>query len=95
MNRTHKKNPVICRCEEIREKEIIEAVKAGAANVDAVKRTLRTGMGLCQGKTCGYLIARIIARETGKPLSEILPIKSRPPVRPIPIKILGSRVKTK
>ena len=82
-------NPIICRCEEIREKDIVAAIKEGADNVDGVKRMLRTGMGLCQGKTCGYLIARIISKETGKPLSEILPIKPRPPVRPVPVKILG------
>lgn len=89
------KNPIICRCEEIRERDVIEAVRTGATDVDAVKRMLRAGMGLCQGKTCGYLIPRIIARETGKAYSKILPVTSRPPVRPIPVKVLGGEERGK
>ncbi|MCM8768634.1 MAG: (2Fe-2S)-binding protein [Candidatus Omnitrophica bacterium] len=80
-----KNNPIVCRCEEIRERDIIRVIKAGARDPDAVKRMLGAGMGLCQGKTCGSLIAKIIARETGRSLSELLPAKVRPPVRPIKI----------
>ncbi|HIE43518.1 MAG TPA: (2Fe-2S)-binding protein [Candidatus Omnitrophica bacterium] len=83
------KNSIICRCEELREREIVEVIKSGASDIDTVKRILRACMGLCQGKVCGYLIARIISRETGKPLCEIFPIKPRPPVRPVQIKTLG------
>jgi len=49
----------------------------------------RAGMGLCGGKSCSKLVARIISEETGKSISEIIPFTSRPPVRPIPIKLLG------
>ena len=86
-----KSNQIVCRCEELEEKDIIKAIKSGADNLDAVKRMTRAGMGLCQGRTCGHLIAKIIARETGKPLSEIFPITSRVPVRPISIKILEEK----
>lgn len=89
MKRQKPDNPVICRCEELKESDIVDAIRKGAVDVDGVKRTLRAGMGLCQGKTCGPLIARIIARETEKPLSQLPPVKARPPVRPVKIKILG------
>ena len=46
-------------------------------------------MGLCQGKTCERLVAKIIAEETGRPMADILPPKSRIPVRPVKIGIIG------
>ena len=61
------------------------AIRDGATTVDGVKRRTRAGMGLCQGKTCGRLIQRIIARETGINPAEIIPQKSRMPVRPVKI----------
>ena len=40
-------------------------------------------MGLCQGRTCGKLVSRILAEETGKQTSEIKGSTDRPPVRPV------------
>ena len=84
-----KKNKMTCRCKEISEEEIREAVRNGARDVDAVKRITGAGMGLCQGKTCSSLIARIISDETGIPIQEIRLPTSRAPVRPVPIKVLS------
>ena len=70
-----KEDVLICRCQEVTESEIVAAIK----------RRTRAGMGLCQGKTCGRLIQRIIARETGINPAEIIPQKSRMPVRPVKI----------
>ncbi|HOJ40498.1 MAG TPA: (2Fe-2S)-binding protein [bacterium] len=84
-------NPIVCRCEEVREKAIVEAIRNGAHDVDAVRRVLRAGMGLCQGKTCGPLIARLIARETGKSMPVLLPARARPPVRPVKIRVLSEK----
>lgn len=76
---------IICRCQEITKGEILQAIREGATTVDGVKKRTRAGMGLCQGKTCWRLVARIIAEETGKPLADILPATYRPPVRPVSI----------
>lgn len=76
---------IICRCQEVTEQEILDAIRDGADTVDGVKRRTRACMGLCQGKTCGRLIQRIIARETGISPAEIIPQKSRMPVRPVKI----------
>ncbi len=81
-----KEDPIICRCEEIFESEIIDAIKKGDRTVEAIKRRTRSGMGLCQGKTCNRLVAAIIARETGIGVSEQLPSSKRPPVGVISIK---------
>jgi len=85
----NKKDPIICRCEEVTEEDIREAIKNGASDVDAVKRVTRAGMGLCQQHTCYQLVAKIISEMTGKPLSEIIPFTKRPPVRPIPAEVLA------
>ena len=79
---------LICRCEEVTEVEIRQAVRNGTDTIAGVKRRTRAGMGLCQGHTCSKLVARIIAEETGEPLAEILPTTARPPVRPLAIKVL-------
>ena len=76
---------IICRCQEVTEQEIIDAIRDGATTVDGVKRRTHACMGLCQGKTCERLIQRIIARETGKNPAEILPNNARMPARPITV----------
>ena len=45
---------VICRCEQITEGEILDAIHSRIvpASIDAVKRRTRAGMGRCQGGFC-------------------------------------------
>lgn len=56
---------IICRCENITEGEIVDAINrpCGARTVDGVKRRVRPGMGRCQGGFCGPKVVEIIARE--------------------------------
>ena len=84
-----KDNIIICRCEEVTKKEIIEKIKSGVTTIAGIKRRTRAGMGLCQGRTCRRLIARLIAENTDKNISEILPARFRPPVKPIKIETLA------
>lgn len=79
-------NAYVCRCEELTEDEIIEAIKQGADTVDAVKKQLRAGMGPCQGKGCRNRIAGLIARHTGKTIEECLAFSQRPPVGVVALK---------
>ena len=74
---------LICRCQEVTEAEIKAAIADGATTVDGVKRRTRAGMGLCQGKTCQRLVAKILSEATGKSMEEILPSTFRAPVRPV------------
>lgn len=76
---------LICRCREVTEDDIRAAIADGATTIEGVKRRTQAGMGLCQGKSCQRLVARIIAQETGKSLAELLPPTARPPVRPVKI----------
>lgn len=82
-------NILICRCREVSRREILEAIADGAVTIDGVKRRVGSGMGLCQGKTCERLVAKILAEETGRDPAGILPQTSRMPVRPVKISVIG------
>ncbi|MDR1319139.1 MAG: (2Fe-2S)-binding protein [Treponema sp.] len=79
---------IICRCQEISLREILKALADGARTIDGVKKRTRAGMGFCQGKTCQHLVARILSRETGRSMAELLPPTFRAPVRPVRIDVL-------
>lgn len=65
---------IICRCENITEGEIIDAINrpVGATTVDGVKKRCRPGMGRCQGGFCGPRVQEIIAREKKMGLEEVV-----------------------
>jgi NAD(P)H-nitrite reductase large subunit len=72
-------NVIICRCEDVTLGRIRELINEGYTTLEEVKRIARCGMGPCQGNTCTPLIAREIARMTGKPMDEIIKQNKRPP----------------
>lgn len=83
---------IVCRCEEITAGEIRKAIREYKAfSVTEIKRRVRAGMGLCQGRTCGKLVMRILAEETGQKMNELQPSTDRPPVRPVTFgELIGS-----
>ena len=64
---------IICRCEEISEGEIVDAIHRmpGAVSLDGVKRRVRAGMGRCQGGFCSPKVMAIIARELGVKMEDV------------------------
>jgi len=56
---------IVCRCENVSEAEIVQAVKLGHTTLDGVKYFTRAQMGRCQGGFCTYKIIKIIMREAG------------------------------
>ena len=93
MKSTHddnNKDIVICRCEEVTSKEILDAIHAGATTPDTVKRRTRAGMGHCQAGSCSKHVARMISEELNKPLSEIRDITTRPPIVPVTVNLLNT-----
>lgn len=85
----NKEDLIICRCREVTAAQIEEAIDSGARALGDVKRRVNAGMGLCQGKSCSRLIARMISDKTGIPLSDIAPDSARPPVRPLSLPIIA------
>lgn len=71
---------IVCRCEDVTLGEIRAMIKEGFTTLDEIKRISRCGMGSCQGKTCGQIIAREIAAATGKSMDEIVFPTNRPPI---------------
>ena len=80
---------LVCRCEEVTKGEIRKAVHEGIFTMEEMRRYLRSGMGLCQGQTCGKLVKGIIASELKVSPAEIVPASSRAPMRPIEMEILA------
>jgi len=64
---------IICRCETIPEKEILNAIHSplGATTVDGVKFRCRPGMGRCQGGFCRPRVMEILARELKIPYEKV------------------------
>jgi NADPH-dependent 2,4-dienoyl-CoA reductase/sulfur reductase-like enzyme len=83
---------VLCRCEEVTQAEVRRAVSLGTDSTNEVKAVVRCGMGDCQGRMCGHLVAHCIARETGRPIAEVGFLRPRPPIFPVPIVALGRQV---
>ena len=64
---------IICRCEQISEGEIVDAIHRvpGAKSLDGVKRRVRAGMGRCQGGFCSPRVMDILSRELNRPQTEL------------------------
>lgn len=67
------KRNIICRCEQVTEAEIIEALSRGidVSSIDSIKRRVRAGMGPCQGTFCGKRVAKVISGYKGIPIEQV------------------------
>ncbi|MBQ7172010.1 MAG: NAD(P)/FAD-dependent oxidoreductase [Clostridia bacterium] len=72
-----KKDPaygrIVCRCEEVTEGEIRDALRENPVprTLDGIKRRVRAGMGRCQGGFCSPVVMRMISDELGIPFSDV------------------------
>lgn len=64
---------IVCRCEQISEGEIIDAIRrpVGAVSLDGVKRRVRAGMGRCQAGFCTPRVMEILAGELQIPMAQV------------------------
>lgn len=84
-----KKDVYICRCEEVTQEEIEEAIKNGATTMNEIKKWTRAGMGLCQGKICSKNVSRILSQKTNTKPEDTLPASFRQPTRPVRIDVIS------
>ncbi len=84
-----REDTILCRCEEVTQGDVRRAVALGADSTNEVKAITRCGMGDCQGRMCGHLVAHCIARGTGRSVTEVGVFRPRPPIFPVPISALG------
>ncbi len=80
----------LCRCEEVTVGEALVAMREGGRHVNEVKAWTRVGMGRCQGRMCGPALAHLVARETGRPVTESGVFTPRPPAKPVTLAALAS-----
>jgi NADPH-dependent 2,4-dienoyl-CoA reductase/sulfur reductase-like enzyme len=72
---------IVCRCEEVPVHHIRRAVDdLGATGPRAVKLLARPGMGLCQGRVCGYATACLAGQPTANGLRDMA---TRPIAHPV------------
>jgi len=83
---------IVCRCEDITMGEIKTAVRNGCATPDAVKKAVRTGMGICQGRTCAPIIYEAITAYKGKPVEQVNPLSVRVPLKAVSLKALAGPI---
>jgi bacterioferritin-associated ferredoxin len=70
-----------CRCYEVTDEQVREAIALGATTMNDIKRRTRAGFGLCQGVYCVPAITAMLAEATGRPVETLAPMTSRPPAR--------------
>jgi NAD(P)H-nitrite reductase large subunit len=85
-----KQQTIVCRCEDLTVEDVEQAIDEGFTDLEELRRKLRIGMGPCQGRICVQLVIKILAKKTGKKVSEIAPPTSRPPLIPVSLGTLSS-----
>jgi hypothetical protein len=83
---------ILCRCEDITVGEVKEAIASGCRTPVAIKRALRTGMGICQGRICSPLLYDVLGAFTLTPINELIPLTIRGPVKAVPLEVLAKPV---
>jgi NAD(P)H-nitrite reductase large subunit len=80
---------IVCICQDITEEEIIDSIKQGYNDIESLKRYTGAVTGPCQGKACLAHVISILARELDKSPEEVGMSTQRPPVKPIPFRVLA------
>ena len=62
---------VVCRCENVTEAEVVEAIRRGHVTLDGIKFASRARSGRCQGAFCTCRIMDILHREAGIPVEAV------------------------
>ena len=62
--------------------------KDGPVNPDQVKRLTRAGMGHCQGRRCREQVSLLLAEQSSTDIADVPIMSYRPPVRPLPLKVM-------
>ncbi|MGD9473496.1 MAG: NAD(P)/FAD-dependent oxidoreductase [Eubacteriaceae bacterium] len=70
INLSSRPEKIICRCEQVEERTIIDAMNRGipVTTVDGIKRRTRAGMGWCQGGFCRERVVAVMENVLGHPV---------------------------
>lgn len=81
---------IVCRCEEVTAGEIRASAAVGCPGPNQVKAATRAGMGLCQGRQCGYTVTRLLAEAQARSPASVGYFHVRPPLKPVTLGELAS-----
>jgi thioredoxin reductase len=84
----HTPETLLCRCEGVRFGDVAALLAAGNHDPGSIKRATRLGMGRCQGRYCGPLLAAQLAGD--EPVGEGDLFAPRPPFKPMTIADLAA-----
>lgn len=85
---------LVCRCEEVSVDDIRKSiVDLQATDPRAVKLLARPGMGLCQGRVCGYATACLVAGDRSVTAADLRGLAARPIAQPITLGSLAQQHK--
>jgi thioredoxin reductase len=84
----HTPDTLLCRCEGVRFGDVDALLAAGTHDPGSIKRATRLGMGRCQGRYCGPLLAAQLAGD--RPAGEGDLFAPRPPFKPMTIAELAA-----
>jgi len=76
---------IVCRCEEVTAKDVLDSVAIGATGPNQLKAYLRAGMGACQGRLCGATVAALIAEARGTTPEAVGTLRPRAPYKPLTV----------
>lgn len=74
---------IACRCEEVTVASVRAQIAGRRPGPNQVKAFTRAGMGPCQGRQCGYTIARVLAAAEGRAVPDVGLYRVRPPLKPV------------
>lgn len=81
---------VVCRCEDVLLSDLDDAIRGGNEDIESLKRYTGFGTGVCQGKSCLVHVAELLRARTQKHPEDLSPFTPRPPVSPIPMRLLAA-----
>lgn len=83
---------IVCRCEEVPVREVQRSiVDFGATEPRTVKLLARPGMGLCQGRVCGFATACLVAADRSVTAADLLGMSARPIAAPVALGSLAEQ----
>ncbi|MBT5195685.1 MAG: FAD/NAD(P)-binding oxidoreductase, partial [Rhodospirillaceae bacterium] len=74
---------IVCRCEEVTAGGIRAFAHEGCRDVNQLKAYGRPGMGPCQGRMCGLVVAEVLSRSLGTTMEDVGYFRLRWPSQPV------------
>jgi hydrogen cyanide synthase HcnB len=83
---------VLCRCENVTFGDVRAAIARHAPQeVNRLKAVARPGMGRCQGRVCGAVLAELLAATLDRPLESVGRLRGQAPIKPLPYDAAASQ----